>query len=170
MWIALNRSLFPLILKDLSADLFVNWKRSDEVLTQTSGVRRGQPDGTGMRLEAGARNSNIQPGTIDWWNTLSNTEFSGLFLNGGGEVGFFFRAFEIKPAGALKRVINDVAEFGQRTWNKFRSLWSARVQSNSNFELVGDAIETTKDISFDGFSWQPIDPLPFGEWNTGRLV
>ncbi len=154
----------------ISADLFVNWKRSDEVLTQTSGNRGGRPDGTGMRLEAGARNSNIQPALVSLWMTPANTEFNGLYLNGGGEVGFFFRAFEIKPAGALKKVIDNVVEIGQRTWDKFRSLWSARVQSNPNFELVGDAIETTKDIKFDGFNWQPLDPLPFGEWNTNRLL
>ncbi len=80
----------------ISADLFVNWKRSDEVLTQTSGNRGGRPDGTGMRLEAGARNSNIQPALVSLWMTPANTEFNGLYLNGGGEVGFFFRAFEIK--------------------------------------------------------------------------
>ena len=157
----------------ISADLFVNWKRSDEVLTQTSGNRGGiggRPDGTGMRLEAGARNSNIQPNFGALWMTMADTRFNGLYLNGGGEVGFFFRAFEIKPAGQLKKVINEVAEFGQRTWNKFRGLWSARVQKNENFELVGDAIASTKDINFDGFTWQPIDPLPFGEWNTNRLL
>ena len=157
----------------ISADLFVNWKRSDEVLTQTSGNRGGifnRPDGTGMRLEAGARNSNIQPGLGSFWMTMADTEFNGLYLNGGGEVGFFFRAFEIKPAGQLKKVINEVAEFGQRTWNKFRGLWSAQVQKNDNFTLVGDAIANTKDINFDGFTWQPIDPLPFGEWNTGQLL
>ena len=152
----------------ISADLFVNWDSSDELLTQTSGVRDGMPDGTGMRWEAEARNSNIRPGWL--WGTRLGGEFSGLFLNGGGEVGFFFRAFEVKPFGSAKKVIDKIVGFATRTWERFGELVGKQVSENEAFKRVGDRIENTKEISFDGFTWQPIDPLPFGEWNTGRLV
>lgn len=152
----------------ISADLFVNWTSSDELLTQTSGERSGMPDGTGMRWEAEARNSNIRPGLL--WGTRFGGEFSGLFLNGGGEVGFFFRAFEVKPFGSAKKVIDKIVGFATRTWERFGELVGKQVSENEAFKRVGDRIETTKEISFDGFTWQPIDPLPFGEWNTGRLV
>ena len=72
----------------ISADLFVNWTSSDELLTQTSGERSGMPDGTGMRWEAEARNSNIRPGLL--WGTRFGGDLAACFSTVAVKLDFSF--------------------------------------------------------------------------------